>query len=207
MPWEKNTPSLVNKAFGAGFEPGEQPWTTISGKQVDPDEGVVDEKDMINPLFVGFRDNTKLPSNLKPDPLKQSDKTNKYKCSDGTLVTQSQINRKYAETCKQIDQTRPAVCQGSGRSDVPLSHSHTIPRARCKELGKTELIWDPDNIELEGYEEPTSKPTMAHNIWETGSVLQKYHLLNFQRKLSYIKIHDPQTYQKIVFDLVCTGIT
>ena len=125
----------------------------------------------------------------------------KYKCSNGDLVSEVTIKRKYAEVCDQIDIEREPVCQGTGRGDVPLSHSHTISRARCKELGKTELIWDSDNIEIEGYEERTSNPTTAHCIWEDGTWKQKSELLNFNRKLSYIKANDPETYRKIRAEL------
>ncbi len=104
-----------------------------------------------------------------------------------------------------IAQTRLPICQGSGRSDVPLSNSHTISVARCKELGKTELIWDEDNIELEGFEAPTSNPTMAHNIWENGSLEKKTQLLNFTRKLQYIKQHDQEQYRKLDFELKLIG--
>ena len=192
-PWEKNK---------ANKEDDEIEWTSVTGKVVDPDEGIIEEKDTINPLFVGYRDNTKIPHTLKPDPLEDRISANTYKCSNGLKVTQGQIESRYSAICRLIDIRRPPICQGTGRGDVPLSHSHTISRARCKELNKTELIWDPDNIELEGYEEATSNPTMAHNIWENGSCSQKVKLLNFQRKLDYIKIHDIETYVKYEMDLV-----
>jgi hypothetical protein len=121
----------------------------------------------------------------------------KYRCSDGSLVSEVQIKRKYAEVCDQIMLEREMMCQGSGRWDVPLSRSHTISRKRCKELNKTELIWTRENLELEGYEEPTSNPTMAHNIWECGTWEQKSKLLNWDRKCTIIKLHDPEGYAKI----------
>lgn len=123
----------------------------------------------------------------------------RYRCSDGTLVSQSEINERLKVAYKSIDQARDPICQGTGRSDLPLSHSHTISQARCKELGKTELIWDEDNIELENFHEPSSFPTAAHNIWEVGSLEQKKTLLNFTRKLQYIELHDQQTFQKLTW--------
>ncbi len=120
----------------------------------------------------------------------------RYKCSDGKLVSQVEIKRKLAEIYDKIKGSREAVCQGSGRWDLPLSMSHTISQARCKELSKTELIWDSENIEVEAFEAPTSKPTHAHNIWEVGSTELKMTLLNFDRKLEYIKIHDPEDYNR-----------
>lgn len=133
--------------------------------------------------------------------IKQISGQKKFRCSDGTMVSQVDIKRKLAETYDKIKQKRPPVCQGSGRSDVPLSFSHTISQADCKALGKTELIWDERNIELEGFEAPTSRPTMAHNIWEVGAIEQKIQLLNFERKLEFIAEHDPEGYRKIMAQL------
>lgn len=133
--------------------------------------------------------------------LKQISSDKKFRCSDGTMVSQVEVKRYYAETCDKIKKTRPAMCQGSGRWDVPLSFSHTISQADCKAIGKTELIWDERNIELEGYEAPTSKPTMAHNIWEVGTMAQKIMLLNFERKVEFIKEHDPEGYNKLMVKL------
>lgn len=133
--------------------------------------------------------------------IKSISNKGKFHCSDGTIVSQVEIKRRYAETCDKIKQTRPQICQGSGRSDVPLSFSHTISQADCKSLGKTELIWNEDNIEIEGFEAPTSRPEMAHNIWEVGTIDQKIMLLNFERKLNYIERHDPEGYIKLVIKI------
>lgn len=137
----------------------------------------------------------------KASNIKQVSSQKKFRCSDGTLVSQVEIKRKYAETCDKIKQTRPAMCQGTGRYDVPLSFSHTISQADCKALGKTELIWDERNIEVEGFEAPTSNPTMAHNIWEVGTMEAKIMLLNFERKVEVIKEHDPEGYRKLMTQL------
>ena len=127
--------------------------------------------------------------------IKDISKTNKYPCSDGERVTQSQINSRYAAICDVIKLEREPFCQGTGRTDLPLSFSHTISRKRCKEIGKSELIWDKHNIEIESYHEPSSNPIAAHNIWEFGSWAQKAELLNIERKLEFIKINDPQAYE------------
>lgn len=137
----------------------------------------------------------------KASKIKQVSDKDKFRCSDGTIVSQMLIKRKYAEACDKIKQTRPAMCQGTGRWDVPLSFSHTISQDDCKKLGKTELIWDERNIELEGFEAPTSNPEMAHNIWEVGSIEKKIMLLNFDRKVEFIKEHDPVGYNKLMVQL------
>lgn len=141
----------------------------------------------------------------KASRIKQISNFDKYLCSDGTRISQAEIKFRLANAYDNIKHFRPPVCQGTGRSDVPLSFSHTISQQRCKDLGKAELIIDPDNIEIEGFEERTSKPTAAHNIWEDGSLEQKVKLLNFTRKLKYIKKHDNERYQKLIFELKQMG--
>lgn len=129
--------------------------------------------------------------------IKNISTTNKYPCSDGEQVTQSQINSRYAATCDTIKLEREPFCQGTGRTDLPLSFSHTISRKRCKELGCADLIWHSGNIEIESYHEPSSQPIAAHNIWESGSWEQRMGLLNIDRKLEFIAIHDPEQFRKI----------
>ena len=121
----------------------------------------------------------------------------KYRCSDGSLVSEVQIKRKYAEICDTIMLEREPICEGCGRSNRPLSRSHTISRPDCKNLGKSELIWDESNIELECYEERGSNPVACHNIFEDGTFEQKSQLLNWKRKVAIIKEHDPEGYGRI----------
>lgn len=137
----------------------------------------------------------------KASQIKSVSSDKKYRCSDGTLVSQVEIKWRLSITTDKIKESRLPICQGLGKGGVPLSFSHTISQARCKELGKTELIWDEDNIELEEFQAPTSNPTAAHNIWEVGSIEKKISLLNFERKLKYICIHDPQEYNKLVMEI------
>lgn len=123
--------------------------------------------------------------------------TSTYRCSNGERVTQVEIDKRYKEICDQIDLERERYCEATGRTDLPLSHSHTISRKRCKELGKTELVWNKDNLFLESMGSSDS----GHVIWEHGDLDSKKKLFNFERKLAYIKIHDQEAYQKIINEL------
>lgn len=134
----------------------------------------------------------------KASKLKSVSSEKRYRTSSGELVSQAEIKWRLCITTDKIKQVRPPICEGLGRGGLPLSFSHTISQARCKELGKTELIWDEGNIELESFEAPTSNPVMAHNIWESPYIERKIMLLNFERKLTYIKQHDEETYTKLV---------
>lgn len=128
--------------------------------------------------------------------IKKISRTNTYLCSDGRRVTKQEINRNYVKVCREIELERPKVCEGTGRTDLPLSFSHTISRSRCQQIGKTELIWDKANIEVESMQEPCSKPEAAHNTWSDAPLEDKKKLLNFERKLEYIKKHDPELWMK-----------
>lgn len=140
---------------------------------------------------------TKIGDKVKrASKLKSVSADKRYRCSDGSMVSQAEIKCQLLIVKDKIKETRLPVCQGTGRTGVPLSFSHIISQARCKELGKTELIWSEDNIELEEFEAPTSNPTAAHNIWEVGTIEKKLTLLNIERKLEYIAQHDPETFIK-----------
>ena len=144
---------------------------------------------------------------IKIKRLSSISDTNRLRCSDGSLITRQELEKRYRETCNEIKIERDPVCEGLGGTQYPLSFSHTISRKRCIELGKAELIYDKNNLELEGFHEPSSFPKAAHNIWETGNWKQKIELLNIQRKLDYIEQHDPEKYRKIKLELFEIGLS
>ncbi|MCH7724438.1 MAG: hypothetical protein IIC76_14035 [Bacteroidetes bacterium] len=108
---------------------------------------------------------------------------------------QAIIKRKLHGVYEQIDNEREQVCQGCGRSDKPLSHSHIISQKRCKEIGKTELIWDKDNIEIECF----GNNNDCHNVWEKGGMAKQSRMLIFDRKLKYLFLHERSEYWKYVY--------
>lgn len=71
--------------------------------------------------------------------------------------------------------------------DVTIDHSHTISRARCKQLGKPELIYDPENIE--------HLSRKAHEEWDNYEPAFIKHA-NFQKRMDYIKQHDSHDYER-----------
>ena len=54
---------------------------------------------------------------------------------------QAKENRELRKVYERMEQERGHYCTGCGRSDLPLSHSHIIPRSRRKDL-----VTDPLNI-------------------------------------------------------------
>lgn len=100
---------------------------------------------------------------------------------------QSKVNSELQNTYNEIKQTREPICQGCGLKK-PLSFSHTISRKKRKDL-QTDI----DNIELECFGDSTS----CHDIWEHLKVPEVFNLLNFDRKMLYIKQKDPELYIRI----------
>lgn len=117
-------------------------------------------------------------------------------------VKQSKVKAAMHRSYEQIDRDREPVCQGCGRGDKPLSHSHTISVADAKGLGNWPLIYDVANIELECFYGEED----CHNIWETGGVEKKAKLHNFERRMLVLEEHDPRRYNSIVLDLDALGI-
>lgn len=184
---------VVNKTYSLCYDCNQ---ARLKGKDWKQDK-IKHSKELLDKKVSNYHKLEKVPKKR----LKSIYKGNKYKCSDGNLITQSQINSRYAQVCQLIDLAREPVCESCGRGDKPLSHSHTISRKRLKELGLSDLIYDEVGLILECYEEPTSNPTACHNIWEVAPLKEKMKLKTWEQKLAYIKEYDQETYKKIVFEL------
>lgn len=81
---------------------------------------------------------------------------NTYKCSDGTRVTQDQINRYMRKAKKEMIEAQKLIfgynfCETCERNDCkPLDCSHTISVDKAKKMGRTELCWGAFSMILEG---------------------------------------------------------
>lgn len=106
------------------------------------------------------------------------------KCSDGTLVSPSQINKRYFESRKKKYSgiTFTPICEGCNK-DRSVDNDHTIAQARCKVIHKTELIWHPLN-----YVRSCRK---CHMEWENFKSGEWIHHLNVRERLAFLKEHDP----------------
>lgn len=73
------------------------------------------------------------------------DWSNTFLCSDGTRVTQAEINEKRSNAYAKYDNLYEiSHCEGCGGK--PNGHAHIVPQAMCKTLGWTELIWNMQNF-------------------------------------------------------------
>lgn len=89
------------------------------------------------------------------------------------------IQRNYLKVLNEILEERPNFCEGCGRSGVPLTPSHRIPRSR-----RSDLIADRNNIDL--------YCGSCHTKVEAGKYDQ---LANGIAVLDYIEQADPEYYR------------
>lgn len=112
-----------------------------------------------------------------------ADWSNTFLCSDGTRVTQAEINEMLKQTYAEIDD---CFCEGCG--EVGNSHAHIIAQARCKQLGKTELIWDRDNIFWSDFKCNAAIENPKGEAWKI--------LRNIDQCIQFIYEHDKELYFK-----------
>lgn len=110
-----------------------------------------------------------------------------YYCSDGTRVSENTINRKYSEALKEkhLYNSSPR-CENCGEQAV--HNDHTIARARCKVIHKTELIWNPMNF--------VSSCAKCHTEWENFKSGDWLLHNNVEERLRIVKLYDPEGYKK-----------
>ena len=84
----------------------------------------------------------------------------------------------------QIAEERGHYCTGCGRSDVPLSHSHLIPRSYNKSL-----VTDKRNITYHCFSLGEHKG--CHDMWESK---ERVKLLDYCKNMEYILDVDTEYY-------------
>ncbi len=110
---------------------------------------------------------------------------NYYHTSDGQRLTQSQINSRYVQAKKGARQDY--WCNSCGKRQA-MDCSHTISQKRCKELHKTELIWDEANWSWDC--------RTCHEIWEGYKSGEFQNALNFVKRMKYIQRRDREGFEK-----------
>lgn len=102
-------------------------------------------------------------------------------------VTEVTIVRKYSESLKKKHggMFGSLICEGCGKQRAE-HNDHTIAKARCKVIHKTELIWNPKNY--------VSSCSTCHRQWENFKSGEWIHHLNVEERLLFLKQHDPDGY-------------
>lgn len=120
----------------------------------------------------------------------------KYLCSDGTSVTQSQIDSKRSAAYKKTYSQQKLLCLGCG--SVAQGSAHIISQARCKQIHKTELIWKLDN------NKPINFFPACHNCnsaIENPKGQQWKDLNNIDYCLEVLKTYDQELYNKFIVNI------
>ena len=94
------------------------------------------------------------------------------------------VLRRYKKVCKEIKEERGHYCTGCGRSDVPLSFSHLIPRGR-----RFDLTAEKRNITFHCLS--MGERRGCHEIWEG---VNRHLLLDYMKNMEIILELDPEYY-------------
>jgi len=99
---------------------------------------------------------------------------------------QKEIKKRLHKVYSEINFERGHYCEGCGRTeaDVPLSHSHIIPRSR-----RSDLICSKDNIQYLCLSIAGRRG--CHELWESRD---KKKLLCYHKNLEYILEVDTEYY-------------
>lgn len=124
---------------------------------------------------------------------------NTFLCSDGTRVTQAQIDKKRSEAYRIKYQDNPTPIDEGFREKRAKCTAHIISQARCKQIGKTELIWDIDNMFPATFESNSAIENPKGDAW------LKLH--NKDYCLSFIEKHDPELFSKFESRLATQNTT
>lgn len=117
--------------------------------------------------------------------------TNVFYSSDGRRHNQQQVNAQITKCYASMDEEagqKIYYCSAYPGLDDIIDHDHTVAKARCKVLRKTELIWDPENI--------VYSSRKAHKEWESYQSGEFIKHKNFETRMAFTKLHDPEGFEK-----------
>lgn len=125
---------------------------------------------------------------------KPNNHKNTYLCWDGNRVSQKTIDEKLRRHYAVCDTVKPVVCEGCGNHfvfrNLQISHAHIIPQARCKAIGKTELIWCRQNWFYGCLDCNAAIENPKGSEWKT--------LKNIHECMEFIREHDGELFQKFL---------
>jgi hypothetical protein len=114
---------------------------------------------------------------------------NQYYGSDGKRYSEATIKTNLSKAYKEYYLFEPlGSCEGCG--DQATCTAHIIPKAICKTLRKTELIWNPKNW----FRSCFSCNSIAENV--SGEEIKT--LMNFTRIKEVLRVYDPERYLKVL---------
>jgi len=136
-----------------------------------------------------FRPYPKPEKKAKAKATKIKNVSNKrvHICSNGEVISQQQINDRLKKAYQAKAQNATMICAGCGQS-LADDNDHTISQKRCKQLHKTELIYDPENFE--------HSCRQCHVEWEQykSGYFEEHN--NAVKRMKYLKEHDTESFNK-----------
>lgn len=108
---------------------------------------------------------------------------------------QAVIQAKYILAVADMDYTQEKVCSGCLRyqgGEIKLSHSHIISRQDCHNIGKPELIYEPENITYHCMDFGNHKG--CHSKWE--STTNRSLLLDYSKNIEVVRKFAPELLTK-----------
>ena len=116
----------------------------------------------------------------------------KYHTSSGERVSEATIKSRLSAAYKNHYIGEPlGFCEGCG--EPATCTAHIVPKARCKQLHKTEMIWDPYNWFRSCYQ--------CNGIAENPGSDEIRNLMNFFRILEVTRVIDHERYQKMIWNV------
>ena len=133
----------------------------------------------------GFSPQPKPEKKEKPkNPIAKVSSKKKFRCSDGEMVSQQQINARLTQAYKMA---RPlGICECCGLNPA-TEHDHTLSKQKCKENGMTELIHDESNW--------SNSCRGCHIEWGHLSKAMEEHK-NFVPRMLFLKQVDREEFEK-----------
>lgn len=126
------------------------------------------------------------------------DWTNTFSCSSGKKVTQAEINRNRDSAYNyQAQSTSVTKCHGCGQPAT--CRAHIIAQARCKQIGKTELIWHLGNFFPSCYK--------CNSVIENPKGKDWQNLNNIDKCLEFIRLNDSELFAKFETSRLSTNET
>lgn len=106
------------------------------------------------------------------------------------------IEKELRQVYRKIDHDRPPVCEGCGRSDRPLSHSHLLSRAL-----RPDLICQEDNIKLHCFGNWGGPDKTCHEKWADFIPHEVMGMLDFEDNMLYISEVDVNKFNGLMVKL------
>ena len=115
--------------------------------------------------------------------------SNKYKCSDGTSVTQNVINKRRSDAYREMYEGEPhPVCAGCNKP--AQGTAHLVPQKVVKSLGKAEYCWLPFNMVPACHK--------CNSILESYKSFEVHELMCYERLLEATRVIDPTRFKLMI---------